>query len=108
MRIELAIRIEPQTLADAAEHIAVLYRGIGEELRNPGSDDRHGRAAAGQEHGLNRALVQSRIGGRLAQPPTLNYRRPLKTGNIVQTSVNALLTRQSIFLRRDRPAGQAR
>jgi hypothetical protein len=26
-----------------------------------------------------------------AEPVTLNYRRPLKTGNIVQTSVNALV-----------------
>jgi hypothetical protein len=28
-----------------------------------------------------------------AEPVTLNYRRPLKTGNIVQTSVNALMAR---------------
>jgi len=29
-----------------------------------------------------------------AEPVTLNYRRPLKTGNIVQTSVNALMARR--------------
>jgi hypothetical protein len=62
---KFAVRIQTQAFSDAAEHVAVLYRGVGEELRNLGSDDRHGRAAAGQKHGLNRASIQSGIGSRL-------------------------------------------
>jgi hypothetical protein len=38
-----------------------------------------------------------------AEPATLNYRRPFKTGNIVQTGVNALVV--AALRRRGRPQG---
>ena len=48
---KLPVRVQAQALADAAEHIAVLDFGIGEEPRDLGPHDRSGRAAPTESRG---------------------------------------------------------